>query len=113
MKRSMTLALPILLALGAAAPVAHAQVETQSSPTTGMNSPNQMRFRTYVMERRITPYAYSQPVAVGVVLPESGVQYYDVPAEYGVPNYRYTVVNDHIVLVDPSTRRIVQVIGGS
>jgi Protein of unknown function (DUF1236) len=33
-----------------------------------------------------------------------------VPAEFGVQNYRYTVVNEVPVLVDPGTRRIVQVI---
>jgi hypothetical protein len=30
--------------------------------------------------------------------------------EYGVTKYRYTVVNDRTVLVDPGTHRIVQVI---
>jgi hypothetical protein len=44
------------------------------------------------------------------VLPESGVTYYDVPADYHVSGYRYTYVNDHAVLVDPHTRRIVQII---
>jgi len=34
----------------------------------------------------------------------------EVPREYGVTRYRYTVVNDRTVLVDPSTHRIVQVI---
>jgi len=34
----------------------------------------------------------------------------EVPREYGVTRYRYTVVNDRSVLVDPSTHRIVQVI---
>ena len=33
-------------------------------------------------------------VRVGAVLPSSGVTYYDVPPEYGVKGYRYTVVND-------------------
>jgi len=33
-----------------------------------------------------------------------------MPAEYGVRNYRYTVVNEVPVLVEPGTRRIVQVI---
>jgi hypothetical protein len=47
---------------------------------------------------------------VGAVLPESGVTYYDVPQEYGVRDYRYTVVNDRTVLVDPRTRRIVEVV---
>jgi hypothetical protein len=45
-----------------------------------------------------------------VVLPPSGVEYYEVPAEYGVRGYRYTIVNDRTVLVDPRTHRIVEVI---
>jgi hypothetical protein len=49
-------------------------------------------------------------VRVGAVLPSSGVQYYEVPQEYGVREYRYTVVNDRVVLVEPRTRRIVQII---
>ena len=50
-------------------------------------------------------------VRVGVVLPESGVTYYDVPAEYRAPpGYRYTIVNDRPVLIEPRTRRIVEII---
>jgi hypothetical protein len=30
-------------------------------------------------------------VVVGADLPSSGVTYYEVPQEYGVTNYRYTV----------------------
>jgi hypothetical protein len=33
-----------------------------------------------------------------------------VPPEYGVHNYRYTVVNGRTVLVEPRTRRIVEVV---
>jgi hypothetical protein len=43
-------------------------------------------------------------------LPSAGVSYYEVPAEYGVKDYRYTVVNNRTVLVDPRTHRIVQII---
>ena len=45
-----------------------------------------------------------------MVLPEQGVTYYEVPPEYGARGYRYTVVNDRTVLVDPHTRRIVEVV---
>jgi len=38
------------------------------------------------------------------------VTYYEVPKEYGVTKYRYTVVNDRPVLVDTGSHRIVQVI---
>jgi hypothetical protein len=68
------------------------------------------RFHRYVVEQHRPSYHYREPVRVGVVLPESGVTYYEVPAEYGAPQYRYTVVNDRTVLVDPRTHRIVEVI---
>src|SRR3569833_3173140 len=52
------------------------------------------RFREYVVRERRPSYHYREQVRVGAVLPESGVTYYDVPAEYHVrPGYRYTVVN--------------------
>jgi hypothetical protein len=68
------------------------------------------RFREYVVRRHHHSYHYRDRVHVGVILPEAGVEYYDVPPEYHVRNYRYTVVNDHAVLVDPRTHRIVEVI---
>lgn len=68
------------------------------------------RFHHYVVEQRRPSYHYREDVRVGVVLPEHGVTYYEVPPEYGVRGYRYTVVNDRTVLVDPRTRRIVEVI---
>ena len=68
------------------------------------------RFRTYVAERHYPSYRYGEDVRVGAILPESGVTYYEVPEEYGVREYRYTVVNDRTVLVDPRTRRIVEVV---
>ena len=70
------------------------------------------RFRTYVVEQRVPSYTYAEPVAVGTVLPEQGVVYHRVPAEYGpqASRYSYTVVNDRPVIVEPQTRRVVQII---
>ena len=68
------------------------------------------RFRLYALGERRPSLAYRSPVRVGTVLPEEGVMYYDVPAEFALPGYNYTVVNDHPVLVDPRSRRIVEVI---
>lgn len=68
------------------------------------------RFREYVVRERRPSYRYQEEVRVGAVLPSSGVEYYELPPEYGVKEYRYTVVNDRPVLVEPRTRRIVQVI---
>jgi hypothetical protein len=68
------------------------------------------RFHSYVVEQRRPSYTYNEDVRVGAVLPGDGVTYYDVPPEYGASNYRYTVVNGRTVLVEPGTRRIVDVV---
>ena len=60
------------------------------------------RFRSYVVEQRPPSYEYREEVRVGAQLPSEGVTYYEVPAEYGVRGYRYTVVNRRPVLVDRS-----------
>lgn len=48
-------------------------------------------------------------VTVGATLPQT-VELYSFPADVGVTQYRYSVVGNQTVLVDPGTRRIVQVI---
>ena len=68
------------------------------------------RFHEYVVQRHVPSYRWGGPVAVGQTLPTEGVTYYPVPEEYGVRNYRYTVVNGQTVLVDPATGRIVEIV---
>lgn len=71
----------------------------------------QPRFRQYVVEHRVPSYAYEEPLEVGTVLPARGVTYREVPREYGArAGYRYTMVNDRTVIVEPKTRRVVQII---
>jgi hypothetical protein len=67
-------------------------------------------FREYVIRERVPTYTIPDRVIVGGVLPEAGITYYDVPQTYGPTPYRYTVVNGQTVLVEPRTRRVVQVI---
>ena len=76
----------------------------------GITDDRRPHFHSYVSERHVPSYRYEHEVRVGADLPSSGVTYYDVPEEYGVTNYRYTVVNDRTVLVDPHSHRIIQVI---
>lgn len=76
----------------------------------GIADDHRRRFHTYVVEEHVPSYSYDREVVVGAELPRSGVRYYEVPREYGVTHYRYTVVNNRTVLVDPGTHRIVQVI---
>jgi hypothetical protein len=76
----------------------------------GIADDRRSQFHTYVVQEKRASYRYNRDVVVGAELPSAGVTYYDVPAQYGVRNYRYTVVNDRTVLVDPHSHRIVQVI---
>lgn len=76
----------------------------------GLTDREEPRFREYVVKEKRPSYTYKEDVRVGAELPSSGVTYYEVPAEYGVKNYRYTVVNNRTVLVDPKTHRIVQIV---
>jgi len=106
---------------GRQAPQRSVDFERKSSPgawtwpyhwRTGLRTPAGRRagFRTYVVQEKRSSYKYDRDVVIGAELPSAGVTYYEVPAEYGVKDYRYTVVNDRTVLVDPRTHRIVQVI---
>src|SRR6266567_4999173 len=66
-------------------------------------------FREYIIRERVPDYTIPDRVIVGGVLPETGVTYYDIPQTFGVLPYRFTVVNGQTVLVEPRTRRVVQV----
>jgi hypothetical protein len=67
-------------------------------------------FREYVVRERIPVYNVPERIVVGTTLPDDGITYYDVPQRFGATPYRYTVVNGETVLVEPRTRRIMQVL---
>ena len=69
------------------------------------------RFREYVIHERHPSFRYEGDVRVGAVLPPRGVTLYAVPREYHVrQGYRYAIVNDRPVIVEPRSRRIVEII---
>jgi hypothetical protein len=104
-----------------AAPVA---AQAQSTVTTGavrsgsvainedegITAEQRPAFREYVQRERVPTFTIPDRIAVGAVLPEAGITYYDVPQTYASTPYRYTVVNGSTVLVEPRSRRIVQVV---
>jgi Protein of unknown function (DUF1236) len=71
-----------------------------------------VRFRQYaIREHRATPYSFSEPVTIGTVLPPTGIALYRIPRKFGVPRqYRYAVINNLVLLVDPETHQIVELI---
>lgn len=92
------------------APPTNPEQFNTSNPGPGIDAARQKRFHEYVMTRSPAPYRYSGQLVVGADLPEAGVSYYDVPTEYGAPDYRYAYVNDRVVLIAPRSRRVVQII---
>jgi hypothetical protein len=76
----------------------------------GIAADQRPAFREYIVREHVPTYTIPDRVVVGGVLPEAGVTYYDVPQTFGATPYRYTVVNGRTVLVEPRSRRIVQVV---
>jgi hypothetical protein len=68
------------------------------------------RVRTYVAAQRSPSIRVAEPVTVGQPAPQVA-RLAPLPSSVGLRNpYRYTVVNDQTVLVDPRTRKIIQII---
>jgi len=95
-----------------------AQTSTTTTTTSSGASTTvtiQPEVRTKVKQYVTTskPKAVTAPSGVtiskGTVLPET-VEIQSFPADVGVTEYRYAVVGDQTVLVEPSSRRIVEVI---
>jgi uncharacterized protein YcfJ len=75
----------------------------------GIAADHRTEFHTYVREQKVPSVAYREKVVVGATLPDT-VKYHEVPSRFGKTEYRYTVINDQTVLVEPKTRKIVQII---
>jgi hypothetical protein len=64
------------------------------------------REREYIVQEGRSSVVVPGDVAVGTVLP-GDVEFYEVPE---VTTYRYAVVNDRRVIVEPSTRRVIHIV---
>lgn len=99
-------------AIGAGVGAATGAVGTAGNIVGGvLGADDRPRFHDYVTERHVPSYTFDGDVREGAMLPRRGVRYYAVPGEYHVDRrYRYAVVNDQTVIVDPRTGRIVEVL---
>jgi hypothetical protein len=107
--------LAVLAAVALAASVGSASAQSTTTTTTATISPDQETtiYRTITHEQvAVQPPPPNWAPTVGVEVPAQ-VQLYDMPTTVDVPMVRtdrYTVVNNHVVLVDPSTHRVVRII---
>jgi hypothetical protein len=80
------------------------------APDGGIAYEQRPAFREYVVTERVPSFTVPQRIEVGTILVDDGVALYDVPQRFGATPFRYTVVNGETVLIEPRTRRIMQVI---
>jgi len=67
--------------------------------------------KEYVVKEKVRPFQLQSRVTVGATLP-ADVTLSPVPETWGPAfrSYRYVYTGDDVVLVDPSSRRVVEVI---
>jgi hypothetical protein len=113
MKRTLITA-AAMLALTAPA-FAQSTTVTTTAPAAGASvtiSPEQRtKIRQYVVEKKVKPVTVKERVAVGATLP-ADVELVAVPSDWGpqVSRYRYVYSDNRVMLVEPASRRVVQVI---
>lgn len=110
----VSLAVFAAVALTAGAGTGWAQSTTTTTTTTTITPEQETTiYRTITHEQvAVQPPPPDWTPSVGVVVPDQ-VQLYNMPATVDVPTVRsdrYTVINGHVVLVDPSTHRVVRII---
>ena len=115
MKRAI-LSTVAVLALTAPAFAQSSTTVTTSAPsassTTVTVAPEQRtKIKQYVTEKKVKPITVKEKVTVGATLP-ADVELQSVPSDWGpeLGRYRYVYSGDDIALVEPSSRKVIQVI---
>ena len=113
MKRTLIAALAVT-AITAGSALAQTTVTT-TSPGAGATvtiAPEQRtKIKQYVVQQKVKPVTVKERITVGATLP-ADVELMAVPGDWGpeVSRYRYVYSDNHVVLVEPSSRRVIQVI---
>ncbi len=109
----VSLAMLATVAMVAGAGVASADSTTTVTTTTISPQQETTIYRTITHEQvAVQPPPPTWSPSVGIEVPAQ-VQLYQMPTTVDVPSVRsdrYTMVNGHVVLVDPGTRRVVRII---
>jgi hypothetical protein len=99
-----------LLSSGAFAQSTVVETTGKAHPGTVRIEPEyRTRIHTYVTEHKIRPVETREKIVVGSPVPRD-VELEAVPAEWGpsIAKYRYVYSGEHVMLVDPETRTVVQ-----
>lgn len=97
--------------IAAAALFASSAAFAQVSAQVTIGQPEQTRIKEYVVKEKVKPTMIKEKVTVGATLP-ADVELRTAPSDWGasVSKYSYVYTDNHVVLVEPSSRRIVHII---
>jgi hypothetical protein len=101
MKRFMILATAALISTAAFAQTAVIQVAPEQ----------RTKIKEYVAQKKMTPVRMSEKVVLGAAVPQD-VELISAPGDWGsaYKDYRFFSSDDHVILVDPGTRKVIQII---
>jgi hypothetical protein len=104
------------LALAVASPAfAQSTTVTTTAPAAGtavtIAPAQRTKIKQYVVEKKVKPITVKERVSVGATLP-ADVTLEAAPADWGpeFSRYRYVYSDDHVVLVEPSSRKVIQIV---
>ena len=101
----------ILLASATALAVVLGGQALAQSTTVEIAPEQRTKIKEYVVKERVSPVTIQDRVTVGATLP-ANVELRTVPSDWGpsVSRYRYVYHDNRVVLVEPSSRQVVQII---
>ncbi|MGZ4974806.1 MAG: DUF1236 domain-containing protein [Limisphaerales bacterium] len=109
MKRALMAASVIAMLTGVQA---FAQTVGVGPAETLVTEPEQRAvIREYLVKEKVSPVTVNERISVGATLP-ADVELRTAPAAWGpkLSKYRYVCSDNHVYLVEPSNRTVVQVI---
>ena len=67
--------------------------------------------KEYVVQKKVAPITMTEKVVVGATIPQN-VELVTVTSDWGptLTKYRYVYTDNHVVLVEPSSRKVIQII---
>jgi hypothetical protein len=111
-KQVVAISIALFLSVGAA----HAQsttITTGAAPsvTVTVEPEYRERIKSYVIENHVRPVESRERIVIGTTVPEE-VELRAVPSDWGpsVARYRYVYSDNHVMLVEPSSRKVVQIV---
>jgi hypothetical protein len=91
--------------------MAASQIAAAQTATVDISPQQRTEIKQYVVKEKVKPVTLKERVTVGATLP-ADVELAPVPQTWGpsVSKYRYVYSDNHVMLVEPSSRKVVQVI---